>query len=147
MTLRRVRGRKLVTVAAMGAAVVATSVLAAGPAGAATSWWGDPNSCTNVGTARSSNISNRTVEVRYGTCGGAQYGWGRITGYKSGDYIRFEVDTNGDRKQDGASWYPVSNRNYTAGYPTSTSSNRAFRACFVTSQTAVCTASNSTPWW
>ncbi|MFB6961693.1 hypothetical protein ACFCYB_33060 [Streptomyces sp. NPDC056309] len=130
----------------MGAAATAASVLVAGPASAA-SWWGDPNSCSGAKTVVSKVVNNRTVEVRAGSCGGSQHGWGRIVGYGSGDYIRFEVDTNGDRVQDGASWYLATNRNYTAGYPTASGSTRAFRACFVTSSTATCTSTNSTAWW
>lgn len=138
--------RKLAGLAGAAAMALTASVLTTANASAA-SWYSDPNSCTNVKTAVSKVVSGRTVEVRYGTCGGVQHGWGRITGYTTGDYIRFEVDTDGDRKPDGVSWYLASNRNYTAGYPTSSSSSRAFRACWTRSSTETCTSSNSTPWW
>ena len=121
-------------------------LLSAAPA-AAQSWWSDPNSCTSAATAVQRDVSNRTVQVRYGNCGGTQHGWGRILNYGGSDYIRFEVDLNGDRVSDVANTWPASTRNYTRGYPTSSSSARAFRACFVTSLTAACTASNSTAWW
>jgi hypothetical protein len=137
--------RMLSSLGIIGAATVA-STLAAGTAQAA-SWLPDPNSCTSIKTAVSRVVSGRTVAVRYGNCSGTQYGWGRITGYTSGDYIRFEVDINGDRKQDGASWFLATNRNYTAGYPTSSSSAVAFRACFLRSSATTCSDSNSTAWW
>lgn len=139
--------RTLGCLAGVAAATLATSLVAA-PSQAA-SWLSDPNSCTNVQTAVSRVVSGRTIEVRFGTCNGTQHGWGRIRGYDSNlqDFIRFEVDTNGDRRQDGASWYLARTRNYTAGYPTSSSSSRAFRACYVTSGSATCTSSNSTAWW
>lgn len=129
------------------AAALATS-LAAAPAQAAP-WLSDPGSCTGVRTAVERVVSGRTVQVRFGTCGGSQYGWGRILGYDSDlqDHIRFEVDTNGDRRPDGASWYLARNRNYTAGYQTSSSASRAFRACYVTSSSATCTSGNATAWW
>jgi len=127
---------------------VAAAPLATGTAQAA-SWLSDPGGCSGVATAASRVVSNRTVEVRYGRCNGVQHGWGRITGYSgsSAQYIRFEVDTDGDRLQDGASWYAATNRNYTAAYPTASGSTRAFRACYITSSSATCTSSNSTAWW
>lgn len=146
MSMRRTKSRSTMTVAAMGAAAVAATMLAAGPASAA-SWLSDPGNCTATGTAVERVVSGRTVQVRYGTCNGVQHGWGRILGYGSGDYIRFEVDTNGDRKPDGVSWYLATNRNYTAAYPTSTSSSRAFRACFVRSSSETCNSTNATAWW
>ncbi|MEV0386445.1 hypothetical protein [Nonomuraea sp. NPDC050643] len=38
-------------------------------------------------------------------------------------------------------------RDCTAGYPTSSSSARAFRSCYVTSGSATCSSGNSTAWW
>jgi hypothetical protein len=138
--------RKLSCLAGVAGAALATSILTTGTAHAAT-WLSDPGGCANAATAVNRGVSGRTVEVRFGTCSGVQHGWGRITGYGSGDFIRFEVDTNGDRVQDGASWFLATNRNYTAAYPTSADPNRAFRACFVTSSSGLCNSNNSTPWW
>lgn len=147
--------KKMKIAAALMVTASATALFTGATATAATSdpttvaapWWSDPNSCSNIGTATERIISNRTVQVRYGTCGGTQHGWGRLLNYGSGDYIRFEVDVNGDRIPDGASWYLARNRNYTAGYPTSPDPARAFRACFVTSSSETCNPGNSTPWW
>jgi hypothetical protein len=125
----------------------ATTAAASVTTAAAAPWWNDPNSCSNTGTAVQRTVSNRTVQVRYGTCRGAQYGWGRILDYGSGDYVRFEVDVNGDRVPDGWSTYLTANRNYTAGYPTTSGSARAFRTCFVTSGSGICNANNATAWW
>ena len=85
---------RMLSLVGAGVAILATPILTMGTAEAAT-WLSDPGSCTGTATAVSRVVSGRTVEVRHGTCGGAQYGWGRITGYGGGDYIRFEVDTNG----------------------------------------------------
>ncbi|TQM75765.1 hypothetical protein FHX40_2483 [Thermopolyspora flexuosa] len=133
----------LVTVAALAVP------LAPGAAQASTPWLDDPGTCTNHQTARSAVISGRTVEVRYGNCNGKQYGWGRIRGFVSWlpDRIRFEVDINGDRIPDGHSVRLARHRNYTAAYPTASGSRRAFRACFVTSDSQPCTPNNSTAWW
>ncbi|MCE7081805.1 hypothetical protein [Streptomyces sp. ST2-7A] len=133
-------------VAGTVAAAVATTLLTAAPASAQT-WWDDPNSCTSTATAVQRDVSNRTVQVRYGRCGGSQYGWGRILNYGSSDYIRFEIDLNGDRVWDLAETRRASSRNYTSGYLTSSSSARAFRACYVTSLSGTCNSSNATAWW
>jgi hypothetical protein len=126
----------------------AAAPAAASPDSAAVApWLNDPNSCSNIRTAVQRDVSNRTVQVRYGTCGGTQYGWGRILNYGRLDYIRFEVDLNGDRVADDYDYYFANARNYTAAYPTSSSSARAFRACFVTTPGGTCSASNATAWW
>jgi hypothetical protein len=131
------------SLAGMITAAVAISVFAAGTATAAPTWYSDPNSCTNVKTAASATVEGRTVEVRYGTCGGAEYGWGRILGYGLADYIRLEVDTTGDRVADDRAYYLAKSRNYTAGYL----SSARLRACFVRSTSGTCTNSNATAWW
>lgn len=147
------RTKKIAAALVTAASAAALLTGAAAPAAAspesavAAPWLSDPNSCTGIRTAVERIVSNRTVQVRYGMCGGTQYGWGRILNYGGLDYIRFEVDVNGDRVEDGFSWYFANNRNYTAGYPTSSSSARAFRACFVTSGSGTCNANNATAWW
>ncbi|GAB2463397.1 hypothetical protein GCM10027162_67620 [Streptomyces incanus] len=137
------RIRQLSCAVGVSAAGVAISILATGTATAAPAWYQDPNSCTNVKTAASAPVEGRTVEVRYGTCGGAQYGWGRILGYGTGDYIRLEIDTTGDRVADDRAYYLAKSRNYTAGYL----SSAHLRACFVRSPSSTCTSSNATAWW
>lgn len=127
----------------IAALAFAASLVTAGSANAA-SWYSDPNSCTGAATAVSRIVSGRTIQVRYGNCDGTQHGWGRILNYDGSEYIRFEVDTNGDRSPDGYSYYRAGNRNYTAGYPTSNSSSRAFRACM---STGPCSSGNATAWW
>ncbi|MFH9978348.1 hypothetical protein ACH4ND_03635 [Streptomyces sp. NPDC017179] len=135
---------------ALGATATATAalMLGAGPASAA-GWLSDPAECVSTATAVSRVVDGRTVEVRYGTCWGGQHGWGRILGYKttSTDYIRFEVDTDGDRVANEASYFLAGVRNYTAGWPTSTSSKVAFRACYVTYAGSTCNSANATSWW
>ncbi|TQM85259.1 hypothetical protein FHX81_7738 [Saccharothrix saharensis] len=133
----------VLTAAATGALFTATSATAS----AAAPWWSDPATCTNPLTAVQRTVDNRVVQVRYGNCGGAQYGWGRILNYTGPEYIRFEVDLNGDRVADDFSTYTAGNRNYTQAYPTSSNPNRAFRACYVVPANGTCTAGNSTAWW
>ncbi|NUT51261.1 MAG: hypothetical protein HOV94_28760, partial [Saccharothrix sp.] len=130
---------------------VATGALVTGTAtaeaAAAAPWWSDPATCTNPLTAVQRVVGGRTVQVRYGNCGGAQYGWGRIINFNGPEFIRFEVDLNGDRIADDFSTYTAGERSYTQAYPTSSSSNRAFRACYVADPNGSCNADNSTAWW
>ncbi|MER5262084.1 hypothetical protein ABTZ99_08395 [Actinosynnema sp. NPDC002837] len=135
------------TTAAMTAALIAATTASASAAGAAAPWWSDPATCANPLTAVERTVDNRLVQVRYGNCGGAQYGWGRILNYTGPEFIRFEVDLNGDRVADDFSTYTAGSRNYTQAYPTSSSPNRAFRACYVVDPHGTCTAGNSTAWW
>ncbi|MEU5695044.1 hypothetical protein [Actinosynnema sp. NPDC020468] len=134
-------------IATVLATTAATTVLIAGTASAAPPWLTDPATCTNAQTAVQRTVGTRLVQVRYGTCGGAQYGWGRILNYAGPELIRFEVDLNGDRIADDFSTYTASTRNYTQAYPTSSSANRVFRACYVADPNGTCTADNSTAWW
>jgi len=112
-------------------------------------WWKDPGTCTNHKTATQRIVARRIVEIRYGDCRGRQHGWARLRGFDSDapDYIRFEVDLNGDRSPDTHSVRRARDRNYTAGYPTSRDSRRAFRACFVRSRSEKCNSRNATRWW
>ncbi|WP_166027479.1 hypothetical protein [Streptomyces chilikensis] len=146
MSKHRAKARRIGSIAAMCAAAAATTMLASVPATAASEWWSNPNSCTNTATATQKTILGRQVQVRYGTCNGAQYGWGRILNYGSSDYIRFEVSLGG-YVWDYANIQSASSRNYTQGYRTSSSSAVAFRACYVTSALSTCNSSNSTAWW
>lgn len=146
MFKHRTKTRRMGSIAAVCAAAAATTALAAVPATAASQWWSDPNSCTNVATATEKTVSGRQVQVRYGMCGGSQYGWGRILNYGSSDYIRFEVSLGG-HVWDYADIWAASSRNYTKGYLTSSSSAVAFRACYVTTILGTCNSTNSTAWW
>ncbi|MCE6996276.1 hypothetical protein LZG04_15940 [Saccharothrix sp. S26] len=137
----------LATAATTTALLAATAGSASASAAAAAPWWSDPATCTNPLTAVQRTVDNRVVQVRYGNCGGAQYGWGRILDYTGPEFIRFEVDLNGDRIADDFSTYTAGSRNYTQAYPTSTDPNRAFRACYVADPNGTCTANNATAWW
>ncbi|MFE2757370.1 hypothetical protein ACFXGA_35770 [Actinosynnema sp. NPDC059335] len=140
--------RKTMKVAAVLATAATSAALMTGTAGAAAPpWLSDPATCANPLTAVQRTVSDRVVQVRYGNCGGVQYGWGRILNYTGPEFIRFEVDLNGDRVADDFSTYTAGDRNYTQAYPTSTSPNRAFRACYVVDPNGTCTAGNSTAWW
>ncbi|QQQ74074.1 hypothetical protein IOD16_22930 [Saccharothrix sp. 6-C] len=133
----------LTTVATTTTLIAATTAAAS----AAAPWWSDPATCGNPLTAVQRTVDGRVVQVRYGDCGGAQYGWGRILQYSGPEFIRFEVDLNGDRVADDFSTYTAGSRNYTQAYPTSADPNRAFRACYVVDPNGTCTANNATAWW
>ncbi|CCH32181.1 hypothetical protein ABZ816_34535 [Actinosynnema sp. NPDC047251] len=144
--------RKTVKVAAVLTTAAATTALLAGTAtaqgsAAAPPWLSDPATCSNPATAVQRTVNTRVVQVRNGNCGGVQYGWGRILNYTGSEFIRFEVDLNGDRVADDFSTYTAGSRNYTQAYPTSSSPNRAFRACYVVDPNGTCTPDNATAWW
>ncbi|WP_051773366.1 hypothetical protein [Saccharothrix sp. NRRL B-16314] len=139
--------RKTTKIVASLATAAASTVLIGGTAAAAPPWVSDPATCANPQTAVARTVDNRTVQVRYGYCSGVQYGWGRILNFTGPEFIRFEVDLNGDRVADDFSTYTAGHRNYTQAYPTSTNANRAFRACYVVDPNGTCTAGNSTVWW
>ncbi|CAM4138613.1 hypothetical protein [Nocardiopsis rhodophaea] len=145
--------KKTAAVAVGLATLVAGGVAAASPAAAASRWITSDEVWTinNPRTALSVNTSVGTVQVRYGTYRGRQYGWGRALNSYGGYKLRFEVDTDGDRipnnesslryiKGPGATW--------TSGYQTSSSSARAFRACIMGHGQHRCSqTSNRTGWW
>nr|AFV52099.1 hypothetical protein [Streptoalloteichus sp. ATCC 53650] len=137
--------------AAVLTAAAATTVLVGGTAAAesaaAPPWWENPATCANPSTAVERTVDGRIVQVRQGTCGGVQYGWGRILNYQGPEFIRFEVDLNGDRVADDFSTYTAGSRNYTQAYPSSPSPNRAFRACYVADPKGSCNPGNATAWW
>jgi len=121
--------------------------LTAAPA-EARSWVDRPETtCTDLRTVRQVAVNGRTVELRAGVCGDGTYGWGRLRGFKRGDYLRFEVDLNGDRRPDLAKVRRARFHNHTPGYRTHWSEDRAFRACVVIRPTSKCNHSNSTDWW
>ncbi|MEE2039175.1 hypothetical protein Q8791_18330 [Nocardiopsis sp. CT-R113] len=114
--------------------------------------WSYMTSTTNRHSPRSINSGGATIEVRSGTYNGVQYGWGRVINALALSYIRFEVDTNGDRRPDLQDWENAQNGStkWTDGYPTSSSSNRAFRACATWGYDVTCNLagpSNTTDWW
>ncbi|MEV7965824.1 hypothetical protein AB0O34_07550 [Sphaerisporangium sp. NPDC088356] len=138
--------RRIATFLGALAVTAATSVTATTPANAAT-WLSDPGSCTNVQTGTQRDVNGYTVQVRYGTCGGVQYGWGRVLNGPSDRYVVMEVDTNGDRRWDGKDERLIGTRNYTSGYATASGSTRAFRACVIKDPTWDCDAGSPTGWW
>jgi hypothetical protein len=108
----------------------------------------DPAVVPNPQTSVALTFSRGTVQVRFGTYQGTQYGWGRALGANANHWVRFEVDLDGDRSWDLANAWRIGTRNYTRGYPTSSSANRAFRACIVRDPAATCNSgSNGTFWW
>ncbi|MEU5858925.1 hypothetical protein ABZ799_26710 [Nocardiopsis dassonvillei] len=149
--MKNIFKRAAAVVAATGV-VMAGSVATAAPASAALTWIDDDQvlSISNSRTAVSKDTSVGTVQVRFGTYQGRQYGWGRVLNGRTGYVLFFEVDTNGDRVMDeGATAYiPDGNPRWTWGAPTSSSSARAFRACILNSSQFSCSeTSNRTAWW
>lgn len=144
-TLKNWKMRSLGTAAVAFGALVASGTSAS----AADTWLPDPANATGQWTAKSEWISkDRVAQLRVGNYDGAQYGWAKAWAYGSEyDWIRLEVDLDGDRKFDAATISRVGYRIYTASYKTSTSSKRAFRACVIVSSTGRCSDAASTDWW
>ncbi|MCK9872706.1 hypothetical protein MRI28_24230 [Nocardiopsis dassonvillei] len=164
--------KKALTTAAATGFLMASGVAVAGPAAANTSegvwtaaadepspsvkaaaWLGRSliTSTTNRRIEREDDFANSTfVQIRTGTYGGVRYGWGRIVNALSDEYIRFEVDTNGDRVPDYASYRSAATgpTQWTAGYPVSSSSNVAFRSCLTLGWSVPCNGQPvNTGWW
>lgn len=145
--------KKVAAVVAATAVVMAGSVATAVPASAAyLTWINDDQvlSISNSRTAVSKDTSVGTVQVRFGTYQGRQYGWGRVLNGRSNYVLFFEVDTNGDRVMDEGDTAYITGGNpiWTWGAPTSSSSARAFRACLLSpSQFSCSETSNRTAWW
>ncbi len=121
---------------------------------AAAAGWITPDqvhSIKNPVTAVAKETPAGSIQVRHGSYGGVQHGWGRVVNPKAGYNLIFEVDLNGDRKMD--TWAAVRNLSaggikWTHGYPTSSSSTRAFRACITRhSSCAETNAEHRTAWW
>src|SRR5690606_40468159 len=93
---------RILAVLATAAAFAGLVGAAATPAAAVWPWiTGDQIlSITNPKTALSVSTPVGTVQVRYGTYGGKQYGWGRVVNPTVGYNLIFEVDLNGDRIRD-----------------------------------------------
>ncbi|TDQ55427.1 hypothetical protein [Actinorugispora endophytica] len=162
---RRKTIRRLMAVGAAGA--VATALLGAAPAGATeesnerahgvrsavprtgqTTWLDDPAVASGVGTARTQKSVTGIAQLRFGTHEGVKYGWARGLRTNDNHWVRFEVDLDGDRSWDEYESWRIGARNYTSGYPTSSSKDRAFRACVVDTYDEECvTGENGTVWW
>lgn len=112
-------------------------------------WIPDPAVVPNPRTSLGYAFSRGTVQIRYGTYGGVQYGWGRVLNpANTNHWVRFEVDTDGDRVWNKVHAVQLWHCNYTAGHPTSNSSAVAFRACIVVNKTDGCQSGvNGTYWW
>ncbi|MFP8883083.1 hypothetical protein [Streptomyces barkulensis] len=137
---------------ALATAAAFAGVVGAAAAPASASSWITPeqvHSITNPRTAVFKETPAGTVQVRYGTYGGVQYGWGRVVNPAAGYDLMFEVDTDGDRKADTFSGdFNISGGgiHWTGGYPTSSSSKVAFRAC-ITKQLTCAETTYRTAWW
>ncbi|GHD36381.1 hypothetical protein [Nocardiopsis kunsanensis] len=144
--------RRAVAVMAGAAVVMAGSVTVASPAVAAVDWINHDQvwSVSNPRTALSVDTPRGTVQVRYGTHQGKQYGWARALNAPSDYVLAFEVDTNGDRRSDeGAREYLTGNNAaWTWGAAASSHSARAFRACILSySEMSCAETSYRTGWW
>lgn len=90
--------------------------------------WPSPNTAVNPRTVRSVRLYDRTIQLRAGNIRGIQHGWAKILNYRSSDRVWMDVSNDG-----GRTWIQCgpfyASRQYTPAYPTSSSSNRKFRAC------------------
>lgn len=142
--------KKIAATAAAAALLAGVGVAAASPAAADSFLHPDKVwSISDPKTARSVDTHLGTVQVRYGTYQGRQYGWGRIMNGNGGDRLLFEIDTDGDRVPDTSSLLNITGPSvgWTYGYPTSSSSDRAFRACILDTARSCAFNLQSTDWW
>lgn len=145
--------KRILGALAMAAAFAGVVGATATPATAASLWISRAQvlSIKNPMTAVAKVTPAGTVQVRHGTYGGKQYGWGRAVAPTAGYNLVFEVDTNGDRsRDDGVHWYslPGGETVWIEGYPTSSSSKVAFRACITKHlECSKTTSGYRTAWW
>lgn len=140
------------------------TVFGAGPAAAETIGEGNsnPNSdasdvepmlawpeiqASNKSTVHSVETDRGTVKLRTGWYEGTQYGWAYSDNSTGGRYIALDVDLDGDRAWDRTRYGDLRDTMDSPGYPTSSSSDRAFRACIKAAEDQPCDSSYSTPWW
>ncbi|WP_418956969.1 hypothetical protein [Streptomyces tritici] len=156
---------KTKTLAASGAALALAATLlagASGPAGAAPrgevgaavvcgdlAYLSDPANATGQTTVAQATGDTGTAQIRAGWYNGKRYGWAKASSYAYNSlHVMFEVDVNGDRKADCRYWKAVTDRIYTAGKATHSSSAVAFRACLLFDPAHSCNAAaTKTGWW
>lgn len=102
---------------------------------------------TDRSTVATAQTKLGTVELRTGYYDGAQYGWARTTNSHDVNYIAMDVDTDGDRIPNTMLYDDLHDTMNTMGYKTSSSSNRAFRACVKHDPKKQCHPSYTTAWW
>ncbi|MEU5874051.1 hypothetical protein AB0A73_21155 [Glycomyces sp. NPDC047369] len=157
--------RKRTRIASLSLGLLAAVALAVGPslpAGAAVAdGVAAQQSCSSVTngpeansgvtgkqTVRSITTSRGTIQVRSGYFNGVRYGWARVVNGAVWGIV-MKVDHNGDRVVDLScgpdGWFSGTSDMY----PTSSSSDRAFKACVRadTEYTAPCNPAHQTAWW
>lgn len=87
------------------------------------------------------------VQIRVGARNGIQYGYGWSPWSKNVPYVRFELDTDGDRRPNRSAFVDLRSDQGTVAFRASSSSNVAFRACFTFTRYGGCVPSLSTAWW
>lgn len=106
------------------------------------STWINPLKTTN----RSTIYRAGNGALRIGYYNGKQYGWGKL--YKGEfDELYFYVDLNGDRVADLTRRIVPGSGSWTMGYPTSSSSKRAFQVCVKDPFYKSYIRTKCTPWW
>lgn len=108
----------------------------------------NPN-VTGRQTVRSINSYRGTIQVRSGYFGGVRYGWTRVIDPNPVWGAVLKIDLNGDRIEDTACGDDGRFSGVSYMFPTSSSPNRAFKACIlVTSDlNTPCTPQYQTTWW
>lgn len=125
----------------LGLGAVGAALVMATPASAADFFIGEDKVAQATGsfTVMEQRADGGTVQLRAGDYGGGTYGWARLTNtHAAGARGMLEVDTNGDRVADErtSTYAGADGTGWTGGYLTSSSSDRAFRACIVFEATA-----------
>ncbi|GAA2263152.1 hypothetical protein GCM10009853_015360 [Glycomyces scopariae] len=165
--MQRIRSRLAAIGLALATAItlVFTQSVAASPASSpldAPSGIGAQQSCQSVsgGPESNPNVTGRqtvrsiasyrgTIQVRSGYLNGVRYGWARVIDGNPVWGIVMKIDLNGDRVEDLACEHDGFYTGTSYMYPTSTSSNRAFKACILitTNTDTPCTPQYQTAWW
>lgn len=102
---------------------------------------------TNRSTVATAETKLGTVKLRTGYYKGAKYGWAETRNSHDVRYVALDVDTDGDRIPNEMMLGDLRDTMNTGGYKTSSSSNRAFKACVKHNKNKKCHPSYSTAWW
>ncbi|ASU84382.1 hypothetical protein CDO52_17670 [Nocardiopsis gilva YIM 90087] len=111
-------------------------------------WLYDPALIKDGKVASTKKTESGTIHMAYGTYLGIEYAWAWVEDPADPDHhLTLDVDLDGDRRWDDARYVRLGDRQYTPGYPTAKSKDRAFQACVLKDTAKPCKADFRTPWW
>ncbi|MBB6171383.1 hypothetical protein HNR23_001443 [Nocardiopsis mwathae] len=111
-------------------------------------WLYDPAVIKDGKVASSTKTDSGTIHLAYGTYLGIQYAWAWVQDPANPDHhLSLDVDLDGDRRWDDSRYVRLGDRQYTPGYPTAKTSERAFQACILEDTALPCKPELRSPWW